>query len=320
MPWTDIQPAIIFGDAFTFGFIVSTPENQPYNLTGSSIVCTITDGIRTITKTWLSGGIVVADPVSGAGYVHGVPGDWTGWPAVAAKLTWIVRVEPPSGDAFTPADGSLTVRIAGSLPPAPTPIAAYATRADLLAVLRIDSQAKLTTDPTRRWVVGSGDGATARFLTPFAEAGSMKGYVNGVEATSSLSRATGAGGRDEVLFAVVPVYGAVLAVTVDAGAINADVVDQALIHASDAIGGYFPTGVPDGLLARVRRIVAVRAAVLLRGGRNLDLSDPLAMEWKADTAFLEKVAEGKIPVAGSGDSGSFVGGSDTPVFGGGSWL
>ena len=35
-------------------------------------------------------------------------------------------------------------------------MAVYATRADLLAALSQDSQAKLTTDTTRRFVVGTG--------------------------------------------------------------------------------------------------------------------------------------------------------------------
>ena len=192
----------------------------------------------------------------------------------------------------------------------------YATRADLLAVLRVDSQAKLTTDPTRKWVVGIGDGATVRFVTPFAEASSVSGFVNGSAATATLSRATGTRGRDEVSFSPAPASGAIVTVTVDAGAINADVVDQALTHASDAVAGYFTSGVPANLLTRVKRIVVVRAAVLLRGGRNLDLSDPLAMEWKADTSFLEKIAEGKIAVETSTGTGAFVGGSSTAVFGG----
>ncbi len=198
----------------------------------------------------------------------------------------------------------------------------YASRADLLAILRVDSQAKLSTDPLRRWVVGVGDGLTRTFVTPFVETTTIKGYVDGTEQLPTvegdittpavtLSRGTD---RDSIVFTTAPGSGTTVGVTADAAAINADVIDQALTHASDAIGGYFPAGVPTNLLTRVRRIAAVRAAVMLRGGRNLDLSDPLAMEWKADTAFLEKVAEGKIPVSSSTGGGAFVGGSDTAVF------
>lgn len=48
-------------------------------------------------------------------------------------------------------------------------MALYATRADLLAALSQDSQAKNTTDPSRRSVVGTGNGTTVKFTTPFIE-------------------------------------------------------------------------------------------------------------------------------------------------------
>ena len=49
-----------------------------------------------------------------------------------------------------------------------------AANADLLAALSQDSQAKLTTDTTRRFVVGSGDGLETTFTTPFLEITSIK--------------------------------------------------------------------------------------------------------------------------------------------------
>jgi phage gp36-like protein len=204
-------------------------------------------------------------------------------------------------------------------------MAVYATRADLLSALSYDSQAKLTTDITRKWTVGTGDGVETTFDTPFIEVTSIKGYLDGTQVTSpapTLSRGTGTGGRDQIVFGSAPALGKVVSVTVDASAINADVLDAVLASVSADFDGYLISALPISdatLLASLEAKAILFARVRLRGRRNLDVVDPIEMEYRAAVRWLEAVAEGKIPLpspstSGSSEEGAYVYGSHASVF------
>jgi len=201
-------------------------------------------------------------------------------------------------------------------------MAVYATRADLLAALSQDSQAKLSTDTSRRWTVGSGDGVETTFTTPFLEATSLKVYVDVALVTDlapTLSRGTGTDKRDQVVFATAPAGGAVIAVSADGSAINLDVLDSVLASVSAQIDGYLHAVLPvtdAALLESLRGKAVILARVRLRGRRNLDVVDPVELEWKAAIRWLEMVAEGKIPVSSGATAGGgeFLSGSFGQVF------
>lgn len=204
-------------------------------------------------------------------------------------------------------------------------MAVYASRADLLAALSQDSQAKLTTDTSRRWVVGTGDGTDTTFDTPFVEVTSIKGYLDGTQVTSPapiLSRGTGTGGRDQIVFEAAPAAGKVASVSVDASAINADVLDAVLTAVSAEFDGYLISALPisdAALLASLKAKAIIFAKIKLRGRRNLDVVDPVEMEYRAAVRWLEAVAEGKIPLPSpstsvSSEEGAYVYGSHEAVF------
>ncbi len=203
--------------------------------------------------------------------------------------------------------------------------APYATRADLLAALSQDSQARLTTDTTRRFVVGSGDGLETTFTTPFLEVTSIKGYVDGTQVTTpapTLSRGTGTDGRDEIVFSAAPAGGTTVSVTVDAGAINADVLDAVLVAVSAEIDGYLHAYLPvtdAALLATLKGKAVLLAKVRLRGRRNLDVVDPVELEYRTAVRWLEGVGKGDIVLHLSDTDPEIeaegLSGSEPPVFG-----
>lgn len=179
-------------------------------------------------------------------------------------------------------------------------ITLYAGRSDMLSSLSLDSLARLTNDPLRRSAVGVGDGSARRFVTPFIETTSFKGYVSGVEVTPAptLSRASGSSGRDEVVFDAAPALNAVVAVTADKDALNADVIDRALLWATQEIESYlhaYRLPITDEVaLGILRGKAVVLAQMRLRGRRSLDVADPLDLEWKAVIRWLEAVGRGVI--------------------------
>lgn len=203
--------------------------------------------------------------------------------------------------------------------------APYATRADLLAALSQDSQAKLTTDTTRRFVVGSGDGLETTFTTPFVEVTSIKGFVDGTQVTTpapTLSRGTGTDGRDEIVFSAAPASGTAVSVTVDAGAINAYVLDAVLTSVSGTISKHL-SGVDPAIVSEhaesLRAMAVLFAQKRLRGRRNLDVVDPIEAECRENERWLLAVAKGDIVLhLGAADpeiEAEGLSGSEPPVFG-----
>lgn len=202
--------------------------------------------------------------------------------------------------------------------------ALYATRSDLLSAVSLDSQAKQTNDPSRRWNIGVGDGVTRRWVTPFIETTTFTGYVNGLAVTPSPSVSTGSGSssRDEAVFSAAPSLNAVVAVTADKDAINADIVDRALLAGAEMINTYLHAILPvtdPNLLGVLRDKNVLFARVRLRGRRNLDVVDPVEMEYRTAVRWLEGVAKGDIVLwTGQGapeDEAEALSGSEPPVFG-----
>jgi phage gp36-like protein len=204
-------------------------------------------------------------------------------------------------------------------------MAPYFSRSDLLAAISQDSQAKLSTDPSRVWPVGTGDGLKTTFDTPFLEATTLKAFVDGEEVTSpapTLSRGTGTGGRDQVVFGTAPAEGAVVAVSADAKAINADVLDAVATAVSSDMDGYLHAYLPisdAALRATLKYKGILLAKMRLRGRRNVDVVDAFELEWKAAVRWFEDVAKGAIVLNLSEKDPELEAedlfGSEPPVFG-----
>ena len=106
---------------------------------------------------------------------------------------------------------------------------------------------------------------------------------------------------------------------VGARTINLDVLDSVLASVSAQIDGYLHAVLPvtdAALLESLRGKAVILARVRLRGRRNLDVVDPVELEWKAAIRWLEMVAEGKIPVSSGATAGGgeFLSGSFGQVF------
>ncbi|MEO7921674.1 MAG: phage protein Gp36 family protein [Thermoanaerobaculia bacterium] len=100
------------------------------------------------------------------------------------------------------------------------------------------SQSRLTHDPATYLSVGIGNGVKTTFDTPFVESRTLAAEVDGVTVPGiTLSRGTGSGGVDRVVFAVAPAAGAGVNVTADEDAINLTELEAALADASDYLDG-----------------------------------------------------------------------------------
>lgn len=204
----------------------------------------------------------------------------------------------------------------------------YATRADLIAALSQDSQARLSNDPLRKWGLGRTDGTTRTWTTPFLEATTAKVYLDGVEQTTgwSLSRATGADGEDQIVFATAPTTGKALTVTADKDAINLSVLEEVLDDVSAEMDSYLLAFLPISdatLLASLRSKAVVLARVKLRERRNIEVPEALARSWESAMDWLKGVFSGKYPLpielpSTSDDDAAF--GSEDPVFSNGGLL
>lgn len=175
----------------------------------------------------------------------------------------------------------------------------YFSRSDLLAAISQDSQAKLSTDPSRVWPIGTGDAAEKTFTTPFLETTTLKVYVAGAEVTAgwTLSRGTGTDDRDQVVFGTAPADGAVVAVSADAKAINAEVLDAVAAAVSADMDGYLHAYLPisdAALRATLKYKGILLAKMRLRGRRNVDVVDAFELEWKAAMDWFKSVAKGDI--------------------------
>lgn len=148
--------------------------------------------------------------------------------------------------------------------------------ADLTRAASWDTLARLSSDPSQPHSLGTGNGVTTGWDTPFTRASSLKGYVDGAVVTgTTLSRGTGAAGVDQITFSTAPATGKPVAVTADALAVNTAVVNEAITDAEKQAGGAYsrvgrawpPTGTA---LEAERPFIEDLTVALLRERRTLE--------------------------------------------------
>lgn len=192
-------------------------------------------------------------------------------------------------------------------------------------VLSLDSQARMTTDPNRPIRLGSGNGATTTWDTPFIEATTLKGYVDGALVTgTTLKRATGTDGVDQIQFPSAPTSGKIVAVSADGLAINVVVLDEVIAQAEKIVkasvqsAGYVWPVTGDAL-DTIQPLLVGLTKWRLRDRRDLDDRNDMP-EWIR--MQLTRIAKGewRLPVGTpvvappSTTSDSLAYGSDESVF------
>lgn len=170
--------------------------------------------------------------------------------------------------------------------------------ADLTRAASWDTLARLSSDPSQPHSLGTGNGVTTSWDTPFTRASSLKGYVDGAVVTgATLSRGTGAASVDQITFPAAPATGKPVAVTADALAVNTAVVDDAIADAEQQAGGAYsrvgrawpPTGTA---LEAEQPFIEDLALALLRERRSLD---PTERDKRAFQHF-DDIAMGRLPL------------------------
>lgn len=202
-------------------------------------------------------------------------------------------------------------------------------RSHLLRALSLDSQARTTTDPNRPVQVGTGDGVTRVFDTPFLEATTLKGYVGGALVTGTvLKKATGADGVDQIQFSTAPASGEAVSVSADGLAINLAVLEEVLDQAEAEMegsvrsAGYSWPVTGDALRILTPKIVS-EVKELLRFRRDLDVPRNAAgrtpqEQWRFELATGKVRLPINTPVESQSLSSteSLAYGSDETVFSG----
>lgn len=197
--------------------------------------------------------------------------------------------------------------------------------------MSMDSQARTTTDPARPVRVGVGDGYTTVFDTPFLEATTLKGFVDGTEVTgTALLRASGADDTDQIRFTAAPAAGTIVSVSANGTAINLVVLDQAIEQAEMNMKGAVQSAgyawpVTGDALDIVTSQIVSEVTELLRLRRGLDVPRNAAgrtpqEQWRYDLA----TGKFRLPSNTPADSVStpqsgLAHGSYRPVFTG-AWL
>ena len=181
----------------------------------------------------------------------------------------------------------------------------YCTRSDVLAILSQDSEARLTTDPTRAVILPlKGDGLATIFDSPFYGATTITATVAGVATAITLLPNAGAQGVDQIQFATAPVSGAVIAVKGDQKAIDTSIVDRAIADASDEIDSYARPAMSlaglgwpiadAGVLAMIRPKVVFLVKWRLRRRRDQQEWDPMMAEYRQAYVWLAALMKGDI--------------------------
>lgn len=170
--------------------------------------------------------------------------------------------------------------------------------ADLIRAASWDTLARLSSDPSQPYSLGTGNGVTTEWDTPFTRASSLKGYVDGAVVTgTTLSRGTGAAGVDQIAFPAAPATGKPVSVTADSLAVNTAVVNEAIGDAEKQAGGAYsrvgrvwpPTGTA---LEAERPFIEDLTVALLRERRTLE---PTKRDERAFKHF-DDIAMGRLPL------------------------
>lgn len=203
------------------------------------------------------------------------------------------------------------------------------SRDELISELSLTAQGRLTTEPTKPVVVGTGNGSDKTFPTPFLRSTTLRGYVNDVLSTSTMSRATGTGGTDQITFSSAPGSSTIVTVAADALAINIDVMDAAIEKAESVVGGAvqsggyeWPLAVGSAAETAVKPYALALVRWFLRVRRDLEEKEelPLWIEtWRRGIArgneFLPVGTAKAVPPDPSATA-LIAYGSDTQVFAG----
>lgn len=178
----------------------------------------------------------------------------------------------------------------------------YCTVPDVLALVALDAQARLATDPGIPVPLGvKGDGVTTKFDTPFAYSTTLTTVVGGTPTANTISPGTAADGIcDQVVFAVAPALGALITCAADLKAVNIGVVRQCIDLATKKIKGSmsrYDTENPGALvLAVVNPIAVFYTRWFLRSRRSMNEYDPIIEEYRSNERWLLNLATGKIPL------------------------
>jgi phage gp36-like protein len=199
----------------------------------------------------------------------------------------------------------------------PSP-ALYCTVDDVLALVSLDAQARMATDPQIAVPLAArGDGLMVAFDTPFRYSTAITTTVAGVPTASTLASGTGTNGVDQVIFATPPNSGDLLMAKADINAVNVSVVAQCVALASNKLKGCLARYGTENLPADVLAILQPKAVFFtrwyLRMRRSMSEEDPIRMEYKAENDWIMAVATGKIALPASAPIATAASFSPQPI-------
>lgn len=182
--------------------------------------------------------------------------------------------------------------------------ALYCTVDEVLALVSLDAQARMATDPQIAVPLAEkGDGVKDTFDTPFRYSTTITTTVGGVATSNTLSPGTGADSVDQVVFAAPPALGALIMAKADLNALNLDVLRLCIKLASNKIKGALARYGTESLPADVLAVLQPKAVFFtrwyLRMRRSMSEEDPIRMEYKSENDWLMAVATGKIALPAS---------------------
>jgi hypothetical protein len=177
--------------------------------------------------------------------------------------------------------------------------ALYCTVDDVLALVSLDAQARMATDPQVAVPLAArGDGLVTVFDTPFRYATAITTTVAGVTTANTLSPGTGTDSVDQVVFADPPASGALIMAKADLNAVNVSVIGQCITLASNKVKGCLARYGTEDLPAEVLAVLQPKAVFFtrwyLRMRRSMSEEDPIRMEYKSENDWIMAVATGKI--------------------------
>jgi phage gp36-like protein len=175
----------------------------------------------------------------------------------------------------------------------------YCQLADVLALVSMDAQARLATDPQVAVPLSvKGDGTATLFDTPFRGATKITTVVGGVETANTLVPGGATNGNDQVTFATHPANNALITAQADLKAVNTDVILQCMVLASGKIMGamarYGTESPPADTAAILLPIAVFFTRWFLRMRRNMSEYDPILREYDSNDRWLLRVATGQI--------------------------
>lgn len=174
----------------------------------------------------------------------------------------------------------------------------YCTVADVLALVSLDAQARLATDPGVPALVARADGFSSVYDTPFYGATTITALVASVPTTVTLIPGGAADGNDQIQFASPPALDAIITAKADLNAVNTVVVQQCITLATNKIKGslarYDAENPGAAMLAVVQPIAVFFTRWFLRIRRTMNEWDPILEEYRANNAWLMAVAKGQI--------------------------